>query len=80
MRTPFSRKQRISDLDHIEFFTKNQAGKSSYDYKFHTTALGDPSIIACNKLDMADCSSVGNVFAGSLSLLQSLCKSQAGHL
>ena len=50
-----------SDLDHIEFFTKNQAGKSSYDYKFHTTALGDPSIIACNKLDMADCSSVGNV-------------------
>ena len=50
-----------SDLDHIEFFTKNQAGKTSYDYKFHTTALGDPSIIACNKLDISDCSSVGNV-------------------
>ena len=50
-----------SDLDHIEFFTKIQAGKSSYDYKFHTTALGDPSTIACNKLSIDDCTSVGNV-------------------
>ena len=50
-----------SDLDHVEFFTKIQGGKSSYDYKFHTTALGDPSLIACNKLDMSDCTSVGNV-------------------
>ncbi len=50
-----------SDLDHVEFFTKIQGGKSSYDYKFHTTALGDPSSIACNKLDMSDCTSVGNV-------------------
>ena len=50
-----------SDLDHVEFFIKNQAAKSSYDYKFHTTALGDPSTIACNKLDLSDCSSAGNV-------------------
>ena len=50
-----------SDLDNVEFFTKSRAGKTYYDYKLHATALGDPSQLACNKFEISECVSIGNV-------------------
>ena len=50
-----------SDLDNVEFFTKTRVGKTSYDYKLHATALGDPSVLACNKFEISECTSIGNV-------------------
>ena len=50
-----------SDLDNVEFFTKTRVGKTYYDYKLHATALGDPSVLACNKFEISECTSIGNV-------------------
>ena len=50
-----------SDLDSVEFFTKTRSGKTYYDYKLHATALGDPSVLACNKFEISECTSIGNV-------------------
>ena len=50
-----------SDLDNVEFFTKTRVGKTYYDYKLHATALGDPSVLACNKFEISECTSIGNL-------------------
>ena len=39
----------------------NVDGKTYYDYKLHATALGDPSVLACNKFEISECTSIGNV-------------------
>ena len=62
-----------SDLDGTEFFTKNKSTRSYYDYKLHATALGDPSVLACNKFEISECTSIGNVLPD----LAVLCKACA---
>ena len=56
-----------------QFFIKTSSAASSYEYKFHSSALEDPSAIACGKLAMAECSAVGS----ELPDLSVLCKACA---
>ena len=55
-----------------QFFITSSAA-SSYEFEFHSSALGDPSAIACGKLAMAECSAVGS----ELPDLSVLCKACA---
>lgn len=61
-----------SDLATDDFFIKQPAQGSSYDYKFHATALGDPNSLACSKFCLKDCVSVGRILP-DLSVLCKAC-------
>ena len=47
-----------NELDNVGFYIKS-SGSGSYEYKFHCPSAGDPSVLACGKLDLKDCVSVG---------------------
>lgn len=47
-----------NELDNVGFCIKS-SGSGSYEYKFHCPSAGDPSVLACGKLDLKDCVSVG---------------------
>lgn len=61
-----------SDLATNDFFMKQPARGSSYDYKFHATALGDSCSLACSKFLLKECVSVGRVLP-DLSVLCKAC-------
>ena len=48
-------------LDVPQFFLKNPAPGTYYDFKFHCTQLEDPDRVACNKFLLSECSNVGDV-------------------
>ena len=48
------------DLDVPEFFMKAPSS-DYYDYKYHVVSLSDDTLTACNRLQIQDCKSVGNV-------------------
>ena len=43
-----------------EFFLKQPAPGSYYDYKFHCSSKEDPDLVACRKLTIAECCSMGS--------------------
>ena len=61
-----------NELDNLGFYVKN-TGSGAYEYKFHCSSLSDPSLIACGKLDLSDCVSVGT----DLPDISVLCKACA---
>lgn len=63
------------ELEGVQFFIKNPAPGSYYDYKYHCTALWDPESIACSRFDFHDCTAVGS----DLPDISALCKSCARH-
>ena len=56
-----------------QFFIKTASSASSYEYRFHCSALEDPSLMACGKFSLDDCSAVGS----ELPDLSVLCKACA---
>ena len=56
-----------------QFFIKNVASASSYEHRFHCSALDDPSALACGRLALDDCSAVGSVLPD----IEVLCKACA---
>ena len=60
-------------LDVPQFFIKNPAPGTYYDYKFHCTQLEDPDRVACNKFLLSECSNAGDVLPD----LAVLCKACA---
>ena len=56
-----------------QFFIKTASGSGSYEYRFHCSALDDPSAIACGKLPLSECSAIGS----ELPDLSVLCKACA---
>ena len=61
------------ELSSFEFFIKNPSPGSYYEYKYHCTSGSDEGVTACNKFNLADCSSVGE----TLPDLNVLCKACA---
>ncbi len=60
-----------AELCDTEFFVKKAVGKY-YEYKFHATAVGSNEFLACGKLEISECSSVGSVLP-DLSVLCKAC-------
>ena len=48
-----------TSLDEVEFFVKSQGARAVQDYRYHCTVLGDSSRVACGRLTMEQCTSVG---------------------
>ena len=48
------------DLCAAEFFIKSPTTGRGYEYRFHATALGDSSVLACGKFKIDECQSAGN--------------------
>ena len=44
-----------------EFFLKNPAPGSYYDYRYHCSQVDDHERVACNKFLISECSSVGTI-------------------
>lgn len=61
-----------TDLVANDFFIKQPAKGSSYDYKYHATAQGDDSVMACSKFLISECVSVGRLLP-DLSVLCKAC-------
>lgn len=47
--------------DQPEFFLKNPAPGSYYDYRYHCSSADDTDKVPCNKFSIEDCSSAGTV-------------------
>ena len=47
-------------MDAPEFFLKQPAPGSYYDYKFHCSSKEDEDLVACKKLSIAECCSMGS--------------------
>ena len=60
------------DLDNLEFFMKNPAAGTYYDYKFHAPSLDDCSLTACKRFSIDECQSVGDILP-DLSVLCKAC-------
>ena len=60
------------DEAQVQFFVKKGPSTSSGDIRYHCTALGDPSKLACGKLVIGNCSPVGVVLP-DLSVLCKAC-------
>lgn len=61
-----------NELENLGFYIKS-SGSGSYEYKFHCSAASDPSSLACGKLDLKECVSVGS----DLPDISVLCKACA---
>ena len=62
----------IFNIDTPEFFLKNPAPGSYYDYRYHCSNSDDPARVACNKFALDECSSMGTVLP-DLSVLCKAC-------
>eukprot|EP00435_Cladocopium_sp_Y103_P045646 s123_g13.t1 len=48
-----------SALDEVEFFVKTNGSRSAQEFRYHCLQLGDDSALACNRLPLDECTSVG---------------------
>ena len=61
-----------------EFFLKQPAPGSYYDYRYHCSHPTDPDRTACNKLDLADCNSMGTILPDVSVLCKACLKARPG--
>eukprot|EP00435_Cladocopium_sp_Y103_P059596 s1288_g21.t1 len=49
-----------SSLTEVQFFVKTTGSRTNQDFRYHCSPVDDPTVIACNRLLMDDCTSVGS--------------------
>ena len=59
-------------LVQIQFFTRSSGSATSHDLRYHCTAADDTDVIACGRIEVANCANVGS-FLPDVSLLCKHC-------
>ena len=65
-----------SALEDVQFFVKSSGARQAHDYRHHCSQLGDPTALACGRLPLDECSSVGSALPDAAVLCKHCAKAR----